>query len=56
MKTLESTQKIHIEKYLWILTFQKNTQMAIFINNYILNKNFSLHFDHTTCGKVLSNK
>jgi hypothetical protein len=40
--------------YLWILTFQKRIQMAIFINNDIFNKNF--HFDHTTYGKVLSNK
>ncbi len=30
--------------------------MATFINNDIFNKNFSFHFDHTTCGKVLSNK
>jgi hypothetical protein len=50
MKTLD------IEKYLWILTFQKSTQMATFINNDIFNKKISLHFYHTTCGKVLSNK
>jgi hypothetical protein len=54
MKTLKSNSKI--EKYLWILTFQKNIQMVFFNNNDILNKNFSLHFDYTTCGKVLSNK
>jgi hypothetical protein len=38
------------------MTFQKSIQMATFINNDILNKNFGLHFDHITCGKVLSNK
>jgi hypothetical protein len=46
----------HIEKYLWILTFQKSTQMATFINNDNFNKNFNLQFDHKTCGKILSNK
>ncbi len=39
LKHLNQTQKIHIEKYLWILTFQKNIQRATFINNDILNKN-----------------
>ncbi len=27
--------------------------MVTFINNDILNRKFNLHFDHTTCGKVL---
>jgi hypothetical protein len=35
---------MHIEKYLWILTFQKTTQMATFYNNNILNKKFIFHF------------
>jgi hypothetical protein len=36
--------KTYILKNLWILTFQKSTQMVIFINNDILNKNFHFHF------------
>jgi len=55
-KHLNQTQKIHIEKYFWILTFQKSIQMPTFINNDILYKNFSFHFDHTTRDKVLLNK
>jgi hypothetical protein len=53
MKTLESNSKIHIEKYMWILTFQKITKITTFINNDILNMNFSLHFDHATSDKIL---
>ncbi len=49
---MNQTQKIHIEKCLWILNFQKSTQMATLINNDIFNKKISLHFDHTTCAKV----
>ncbi len=55
-KHLNQIQKIHIEKHLWILTFQKSIQMATCINNDIFNKKINLHFDQTTCGKVLSNK
>jgi hypothetical protein len=36
-----------------ILTIQKIIQMPTFIYNGILNNNFNIHFDHTTCDKVL---
>jgi hypothetical protein len=35
-----------------IITFEKSIQMPTFIYNGILNKNFNLHFNHTTCDKV----
>jgi hypothetical protein len=56
MKTLESNSKNTYWKVLVNFDLPKSTQMAFFINNDIFNKNFNLHFDHTTCGKVLSNK
>ncbi len=35
---MNQTQNIHIEKYLWIMTFQKKIQLPTFIKNDIFNK------------------
>jgi hypothetical protein len=49
METLESNSK---NTYWKIFVNSNLPKMVTFINIDILNKNFNLHFDHTTYGKV----
>jgi len=56
MKTIESNSKNTYWKVLVNFDLPKKYSIATFINNDILNKNFSFHFDHVTCGKVLLKK
>jgi hypothetical protein len=54
MKKIESNSNNAYWKVLVNYDLPKSTQMPTFINNGILHKKFSLHFDHTTHDKVLS--